>query len=204
MTKKNKSKSKPFSWNKLFSAKGAKKRWWIGVGVLGLLVAGACCFHGYRTHQLYKTADQLTQLVTPIGGLQVQVVGRSVFLAGEVDNIEAFTKARSIAQSLQESCSSVKVSNLSRLSDGAKLALAREIKKSIRDRRIRVRVVEERFVLEGTVRNDYDAERAVELARSALMFDKFPGRPVASEGAAPTSNDYFAPSILDMIKIQGS
>ena len=178
------------------------KRWWGAAAILTVLGAGVLAYQAYQIRMIYNQADSLSQLVSPMGGLQVQVVGRSIFLVGEVDSIENWTKARSIAATAQAACGrSGRVANLSRMTEASKTALAKKIQKDIRNRRVRVRVLGDRFVLEGTVRNDYEADKAVELARAALLLDsKAPTRVTADESSSNGVNETFTPILLDMLK----
>ncbi len=200
-TKTKKAKKSPSSKKAFLSKRFARKGIVVGIGVFAL----CCGFAGYQAwkhQQLNKVVAGLTALAAPINGVQVQTVGKAIYLMGEVASAEDWAKTRAIAETIQTSGTGISVGNLTKLSDAAKQAVVAQIKKEVRNRRVRVRSVGERFVLEGNVRSDFEADRAVEIAKAALHLDaKAPTRSTAGAGnGTPGRIEAFGPILLDMMK----
>lgn len=174
----------------------------IGLGVLAI-GAGYLGYHGLQMHRMNQVVGNLSQLAQAIPGVQVQVVGKAIFIAGEVSSAQDWAKTRAMAATIKVSGTGIAVGNLAKMTEAAKQAVVAQLKKEIRNRRIRVRSVGERFVLEGNPRSDFEADRAVEIAKGVLFLDtNSPTRSTA--GAAENdigSVDAFSPVILDMMKL---
>lgn len=178
--------------------------WRFPLAVTLMVCAVAGSYFSYarqQTLQVRNKAQQLSQLVAVIPGVQVQAVGKALFLSGEVDSLKDWAKCRAAVNVfLAESPQGIPVGNLTRLSEAAKKSAVAQIRRDVRNRRVRVRVVGDRFLLEGTVLNDFDADKAVEVAKATLLLNaKSVTRDTAAEKNGETQNA-FAPVLLDMLK----
>lgn len=174
----------------------------VGLGLL-ILGGGFVVYRGIKRLQLNQEAGRLSQLAQPITGVQVQIVGKALFLTGEVGSAQDWAKTRAIAETIKTSGTGIAVGNLVKMSEAAKQAVVAQIKKEVRNRRVRVRSVGDRFVLEGNVRSDFEADRAVEIAKAALHLDaKSPTRSTAGAGEVGKDPiEAFGPILLDMMKL---
>ncbi len=174
----------------------------IGLGLL-VLGGGFVGYRGMQRYQIQAEVGRLSQLAQPIAGVQVQRVGKAIFLTGEVGSAQDWAKTRAIAETVKTSGTDIAVGNLVKMTDAAKQAVVAQIKKEVRNRRVRVRCVGDRFVLEGNPRNDFEADRAVEIAKGVLFLDtKSPTRSTAGAGDNSIGRvDAFSPIILDMMKL---
>ncbi len=184
--------------------KVAGSPWAALVGVFALALTGFGSYQGYKNHQATVAMNELRTLVADFKGAQVERVGRTIFLSGEFNSLEEWTKARSIARALSEKSSGLTVSNLSRMSEAAKQATLNQMKREVRNRRVKIKIVGERFIMEGSMKNDFEADRAVEIAKAVLLLEN---KAVTREtaGAVDTGNyqETFAPVLLDMLRIPG-
>jgi BON domain len=127
-------------------------------------------YFSLRPHaEARRIASELREVVQVAPHVQVMAVGNTVFVMGEVDSQETASFLRNVVDAVNHGGkSSILISNMTRLSEAAKKAMAENIERAIDSPQITVSFVKDRIFLEGIADNDFEADRAVEFAKSYL------------------------------------
>ena len=167
-----------------------------------------CCATGVGGYLLgsrawaRRQAALAADAMEKVPGVRVEAMGDTVLLTGEAQTMDDYNKARAAARSMNAGCTRAQAMNLVTLSESGKESFLSKLRSEIRNRRVRARFIGNRLVLEGIVRNDFEADKAVELAKAALgAGDTSVSRETAADapGAGAAWDGY---QILDMIRIR--
>lgn len=186
------------------SKTGAKSKagsFYMGLGL-------ACCLGvagGYLYGNQMWTKNRAAKLAAALGtmpGVSVTQMGGTVSVAGQVGSIQEYNQIRMTVRGMNAGGCNCAM-NMVTLTDEGKEALITQLKKEIRNRRVKVHFLGERLVLEGMVRNDYEADKAVEMAKAALLLGANGSTretAAVTEGNGMTAENYM---ILDMLRVRG-
>lgn len=158
------------------------------------------------------TGEMVVQLEDFFRGqkISVETVGTSIVVRGEMDSLEGLVLADTMIRDLrQASSSSIIISNLTRLSQAAYEKLAERIEREISSPDITARFIANRILLEGTADSNFEADRALELAKAHLSYPRLlPDRNTAGStgGSKPTLQKEESVvsgfTIIDMLRIR--
>lgn len=198
--KKKKSRSKNFNWN------NKQMYTWLGYASVTLVLC-VCSYFVGRNQRIRTVAKQVAAYVETVPGMKMHVADGTIVFTGEVKSLQDYNKARGIAHQLSSGLNGLRIANMLNLTEEAKNATLKQVRREIRNSRVRPRFVNRRLVLEGTVRNDFEADRAVELAKAVLMLGPNGStRETAAEKMGATDNHpggHGEIMILDMLKVAG-
>jgi Flp pilus assembly secretin CpaC len=140
--------------------------------------------------------------------LQVSVIGPLVVIDGEVETPAELVRVDRIAQGLRESNPAVAVKSLVKVSPRAMSRMAEIIERNIGSTDITARFVANRLMIEGVADNDFEADRAVEVAKAFLadfpVVTRSAGTPKAGRDAASVATDAADRGvwIIDLLRIR--
>jgi hypothetical protein len=176
---------------------------------IGLLVFGWAVAHGAQKDDVQGVANQLSESIDTQPKPRLLTVGNVIVIVGEFEKYTDLDKINGIAESLREltvPSGTVIVRNQTRLSDKGKSDLAEKIVARIGAREITASFVNDSLLLEGSAENDFQADRAVEIAKT--FFRGAPGRKPAGENAEPSPYNAHSGKgtfeIIDMLRVKPS
>jgi hypothetical protein len=193
---------------KLLSEVSMRKPLIFVVSLLTLFL-GLYSYVSLRPHaEARRIASQLRDVVQVAPGIQVMAVGNTVFVMGEVDTQETASFLRNVVDSVNRSGkSSIYISNMTHLSEAAKKDMAATIERAINSPDISVNFVKDRIFIEGTAESDFEADRAIEFAKSFLAAgtlkmqnDREPAQAMVEMVGKPTATNSY--QLLDLLRVR--
>lgn len=125
-------------------------------------------------------AGKIASLLTGVSGIQVTSVGESVVVSGEVASRKEMASVVRVADGVR----SVPIHNLVVLSEAGCRRMADEIEQTIGAKEIQIKLLNNVILIQGTAANDYEADRAVEIAKTFIFAPIGPSRSPASNKEA--------------------
>ena len=167
-----------------------------------------------------RQIEQLRAVLAGVQGLKYEAVGNVILVEGEVDQPADMVRLGRVIGGLDglwDEGKPIHVRNLARMSERARLNLATWLEKYLAPEDVKAKWVSDDLYLEGTVSNDYQADRAMEIARSLVgRAWRFPPMPMdiargpASVPGGPMGPAPFSPpsawpetQIIDMLRVRG-
>jgi hypothetical protein len=117
---------------------------------------------------LQTVSAQLKSAVENIPGIKVETIGNVLVVQGEVDQFASYDGLRRLTEALKDLATpsaKVQVRTTVRLSARGQLAVAKEISEQVANPAINIHFVNDSLFLDGQAENDYQADRAVEIAK---------------------------------------
>lgn len=150
----------------------------------------------------------LRRLVSGYPEVAVHSVGKALFLQGAVDSYRDIGALQSLAQGIESASQGYTVTLLVRVSEKGKKQIVDQIDRQLMSPELGARFVGDRLVLEGVAENDFEADRAVEYAKTFLT----PGYLVSAHRQPSLENGSHSPAsalgansptlILDLIRVR--
>jgi pilus assembly protein CpaC len=157
---------------------------------------------------LGQVESELEQLLGDIEGLRIRSVGGTIILDGEILLPKDTVRIIRVLDALKDrdpKKKEVPIRNLTTISKITMNILAERIEREIGSPEITARVVNNTLFLEGTAENEFEADRAVEIARTYLpeaVVEKLKGegeevRPKTQGGAVGGT-----PFVMDLLRVR--
>jgi hypothetical protein len=118
-----------------------------------------------NANNLSRRVSELRELLKDIKGIQIRIVSDKIVVDGEVSSVSDLNRYYAVLS--DESYKGV-VLNLVGVSESGMWSLASKIEKEIARPAVHVKVVNSFFVVEGMVRNGYEADQVLAVARSMI------------------------------------
>lgn len=147
------------------------------------------------------TVDQLQSLFSEMSRVKIVKVGPLIVIDGQADKFEEMARITEIVTALNEQ--SIAVKSLVRLSPETLAAMAMRIEKGINSPEIGVRWINHDLVMEGIAESDFEADRALAIAKAELHHPGFDRSPTTVTPLAnlkgPGGNGFL---IVDMMRVK--
>jgi len=156
-----------------------------------------------------QVTSQLEDLLGDIEGLKIRTLGGTVILDGDILLPKDMIRIMRVIEAMQDrdfkAKKEVPIRNLSSISKLTMNILAERIEREINSPEIQARVINNNLFLEGTAESDFEADRAVEIAKTYLpevFVEKSKGeggevRPKSAGGIAGG-----LPTIIDLLRVR--
>lgn len=166
-----------------------------------------------------ETVETVRALLPRSSGLQISTVGDAVVLSGQVDSYAEMSQIIAVVEGL----SSLSLHNLVMLSPLGQKDLTERIAAQLSGRRIEVRLLNNHLFLEGVAANDFEADRAVEIAKTFIIAPirplpprepqkekerapaaatKFGGRPPDDDYPKAYNRNGLPTTVVDMVRVE--
>ena len=116
---------------------------------------------------LHKIANEISDLLAPVDGITIKILNNKVIIDGEILLPRDMDRIQAVVKEYGKN-----VSSFVTFSTNAQNQVARLIEKEIGNPAITVKAVYNRFILEGTVDDVKDKERAVLIANLYTQYDE--------------------------------
>lgn len=157
---------------------------------------------------LGEVINQLQTLLGDIEGLKINALGGTIILDGEILLPKDMIRVMRVVDAMKDrdpKKKEVPIRNLASISKVTMNIIAERIEREIGSPEITARVINNNLFLEGTAESDYEADRAIEIARTYLpevFVEKTKGeggevRPKAQGGVGGG-----LPSIVDLLRVR--
>jgi pilus assembly protein CpaC len=154
-----------------------------------------------------RVISQLEELLGDIEGLKIKTVGGTLILDGEILLPKDMIRIMRVVAAMKDrdpKKKEVNIKNLATISKMTMNILAERIEREIGSPEITSRVVNNNIFLEGTAESDFEADRAVEIAKTYLpeVFiepTKGEGGEVKPKAAGGTGG---LPAIVDLLRVR--
>ena len=155
--------------------------------------------------------NELSRLVTSYPGIRVQAVGKALYLTGSVDQFREIGDLQNIAEGMELANRGYTVTLLPTISEKGKKSLESNFNRMVNSPELGGFFLGDRFLIVGTAENDFEADRAVEIAKTYLAYgiDLTARSPAQSEKARSSETSWQASRsassagvLLDMMRIR--
>ncbi len=157
---------------------------------------------------LGEVISQLQSLLGDIEGLKISALGGTIILDGEILLPKDMIRVMRVVDAMKDrdpKKKEVPIRNLASISKTTMNIIAERIEREIGSPEITARVINNNLFLEGTAESDYEADRAIEIARTYLpevFVERTKGeggevRPKAQGGVGGG-----LPSIVDLLRVR--
>jgi pilus assembly protein CpaC len=117
-----------------------------------------------------QVVSQLEELIGDIEGIQIKAVGGTVVIDGDILLPKDMLRIMRVVDAIKDRDSKkpVSIRNIAGISKVTMNIVAERIEREINSPEISARVLNNNILLEGTAENDFEADRAVEIAKTYL------------------------------------
>lgn len=154
-----------------------------------------------------QTIAQLEELLGDIEGLQIKPVGSTIVLDGEILLPKDMVRIIRVVDALKDRDAKKKnipIKNVATISRITMNIIAERIEREVGSPDIQVRVLNNNILLEGTAQSDFEADRAIEIAKTYLpevFVEKNKGEEGEIRPKAAGGQIGGLPTIIDLLRI---
>lgn len=157
---------------------------------------------------LGQVISQLEELIGDIEGIRIKPVGGTVVIDGDILLPKDMIRIMRVVEAMKDrdpKKKEVPIRNIATISKITMNIIAERIEREINSPEISVRVLNNNVLLEGTAESDFDADRAVEIAKTYLpeaFVEKNKGEGGEVKPKAQGGVGGGVPSIIDFLRVR--
>lgn len=157
---------------------------------------------------LGQVIGQLEDLLGDIEGLKIRAVGGNIMLDGEIVLPKDMLRINRVVDAMKDrdpKKKEVPIRNLATISKMTMNIIAERIEREIGSPEITARVINNNLFIEGTAESDFEADRAVEIAKTYLpevIVQKTKGDSIELKPKASGGEGGGLPTIIDLLRVR--
>jgi pilus assembly protein CpaC len=158
--------------------------------------------------EIGQVVSQLEELLGDVEGLKIKPIGGTIILDGDIILPKDMLRINRVLDALKERDPKKKetpIRNLATISKVTMNIIAERIEREIGSPEVTARVINNNLFLEGTAESDFEADRAVEIAKTYLpevIVQKTKGDGVELKPKASGGEGGGLPTIIDLLRIR--
>lgn len=155
-----------------------------------------------------QVIGQLEELLGDIEGLKVKTVGGNIMLDGEIVLPKDMLRINRVVDAMKDrdpKKKEIPIRNLATISKMTMNIIAERIEREIGSPEITARVINNNLFLEGTAEGEFEADRAVEIAKTYLpevIVQKTKGDSIELKPKASGGEGGGLPTIIDLLRVR--